>query len=77
MPALPHPQSVDDHSRGCVGQLVDTSISGTAVSRFLDELGISRGLPAALVSDNDTEFTSKAMFLWSQRTSVTLHFIQR
>jgi putative transposase len=67
---------VDDYSRECVGQLIDTSISGTAVSHFLDELGTTRGLPKTLVSDNGTEFTSKAMFLWAQRTGVTLHFIQ-
>jgi putative transposase len=27
---------VDDYSRGCVGQLVDVSISGARVARFLD-----------------------------------------
>ena len=67
---------VDDYSRECVGQLVDTSISGTAVVRFFDHLAMSRGLPKILVSDNGSEFTSKAMFLWAQRTGVTLHFIQ-
>jgi putative transposase len=67
---------VDDYSRECVGQLVDTSISGTAVVRFLDDLAMSRELPKILVSDNGSEFTSKAMFLWAQRTGVTLHFIQ-
>ncbi len=34
---------VDDYSRECVGQLVDTSISGYRVARFLTELG--RPLP--------------------------------
>ena len=67
---------VDDYSRECVGQLVDTSISGAAVSRFLDQLAFTRGLPRTLVCDNGTEFTSKAMFLWSRRTGVALHFIQ-
>lgn len=67
---------VADFSRECVGQCVATSISGIAVSRFLDTLRITRGLPRVLVSDNGTELTSKAMFLWAQRTGVTLHFIQ-
>lgn len=67
---------VDDYSRECVGQLVDTSICGTAVGRFLDELSRTRALPGTLVSDNGSEFTSKAMFLWSHRTGVKLHFIQ-
>ena len=32
---------VDDFSRQCVGQIVDTSISGQRLARFLDELGQS------------------------------------
>lgn len=67
---------VDEYSRECVAQLVDTSIGGAAVVRLLDSLASTRGLPQRLVSDNGTEFTSKAMFLWSQRTGVLLHFIQ-
>ncbi len=67
---------IDDYSRECVGQIVDTSISGLRVSRFLDQLKITRGLPKGIVSDNGPEFTSKAMFFWSQKTNVKLHFIQ-
>lgn len=67
---------VDDFSRVCVGQLVDLSISGERVARFLDQLGYERGFPQRIVMDNGPELTSKAMFLWSQRTRVTLHFIQ-
>ena len=66
----------DDYSRGCVGQLVDTSISGAAVSWFLQQLAITHGLPRTLVCDIGTKFTSKAMFLWPRRTGVLLHFIQ-
>ena len=32
---------VDDFSRACVGQLVDTSISGDRLTRFLDELSLA------------------------------------
>ena len=67
---------VDDYSRTCVGQLVEPSISGRRVSRFLDEIGQTRQLPKTLVMDNGTEFTSKAMFFWSKRTRVKLQFIQ-
>ena len=67
---------VDDYSRTCVGQLVDTSISGLRVARCLDELANSRGLPASIVMDNGPELTSKAMFFCSQRAAVKLHFIQ-
>jgi len=67
---------VDDYSRLCVGQLVDTSISGARLARFLDELSVSRKLPKAIVMDNGPELTSKAMFFWSQKTGIKLNFIQ-
>ena len=67
---------VDDFSRVCVAQLVDTSISGERTVRLLDQLAETRGLPEVLSLDNGSEFTSKAMFFWSQRTGVKLQFIQ-
>ncbi len=67
---------VDDYSRVCVGQLVDTSISGARLSRYLDDLGSYRPLPKTLVMDNGPELTSQAMFFWSRRNRVKLHFIQ-
>jgi putative transposase len=67
---------VDDFSRVCIGQVVDLSISGERMARCLDELGQTRGLPQRIVMDNGPEMTSKAMFLWSKRTGVKLHFIQ-
>lgn len=67
---------VDDYSRVCVGQLVDLSISGLRMARFLDELGEQRGFPETIVMDNGTEMTSKAMFFWSRHTGVKLYFIQ-
>jgi putative transposase len=67
---------VNDFSRKCVGQLVDTSISGVRLVRYLDELTLSRPQPKTIVMDNGPELTSKAMFFWSQRTGVKLCFIQ-
>ena len=67
---------IDDFSRQCVGQIVDTSISGARLARYLDELSTTRPLPRTLVLDNGPEFTSKAMFFWAKRTGVRLHFIQ-
>jgi len=65
---------VDDFSRICPGQIVDFSISGVRLARFLDELATP--LLREIVMDNGPELTSKAMFLWSQRTGVALRFIQ-
>ena len=67
---------IDDFSRQCVGQIVDTSISGARLARYLDELSSIRPLPRTLVLDNGPEFTSKAMFFWARRSGVRLHFIQ-
>jgi len=67
---------VDDYSRECVGQIIDVSISGMRVARYLDDLAATRGLPEVIVCDNGPEFTSKALFFWSRDTGVKLHFIQ-
>lgn len=66
----------DDFSRENRGILADFSISGERTARFLDELGELYGFPEERVMDNGPECTSKAMFLWSQRTGVRLVFIQ-
>nr|WP_242500632.1 IS3 family transposase [Tropicimonas sp. IMCC6043] len=67
---------VDDCSRICPGQIVDISISGVRITRFLDELALRTGLPEEIVLDNGPEGTSKAMFDWSERTEVRLRFIE-
>lgn len=67
---------VDDYSREIVGQLVDFSITGEQVARFLNQFAESRGLPETITCDNGTEFTSKAMFFWQKEVNVQLGFIQ-
>ena len=67
---------VDDFTRECVLQIVDFSISGQRLANELDRLAATRRLPKSIVCDNGPELTSKAMFLWSQRRGVKLHFIQ-
>ena len=67
---------VDDYSRECIGQMIDTSISGQRVARCLRELMKKRGKPGSIVCHNGTEFTSKALFFWSRDHLVRLNFIQ-
>ena len=67
---------MDEFSRECVGQLADVAISGERVSRYLGELINAREKPKAIVCDNGTEFTSKAMFFWAKDNQVALRFIQ-
>lgn len=63
---------VDDYTRECKGQIVDFSISGLRLSRFLESCC---PLPEEIVVDNGPELTSKAMFLWAEKTGVQLRFI--
>jgi putative transposase len=67
---------VDDHSKFCPGQIVDLSISGARLVRHLDEIAEIHRLPKEIVLDNGPEGTSRAMFDWSERTGVTLRFIE-
>ena len=45
--------------------IADTSISGARVARELDALVRIYGKPGCIVSDNGTEFTSKAILKWA------------
>jgi putative transposase len=67
---------LDCFSRECVGMVIDTSIGGVRVARFLEELGASRGYPKQVMSDNGPEFTSSALDAWAYSRDVKLHFIE-
>ena len=67
---------VDDCTRECRGILMDFSIGGRRVSRFLDQLIDIQGKPVNTLTDNDTEFTSRAMFFWAQERNIQLNFIE-
>ena len=67
---------VDDFTRECVGQLVDVSISGARMTRYLEEICSQRGQPSTIVCDNGPELTSKAMLFWTQGRRIKLQFIQ-
>jgi putative transposase len=67
---------VDEYSRVAPGILVETSIAGAQVARFLDELAATHGLPATIVVDNGPEFISNALDQWAHQHGVTLHFIK-
>ena len=55
----------DDCCRENLCLVPDTSISGARVARELDALVRVYGKPACIVSDNGTEFTSKAILKWA------------
>lgn len=66
----------DLFSREAVAIYVDLSIPGVHVAEVLSGLKQSRGLPAAIVVDNGSEFTSRAMDQWAFQNGVELKFIQ-
>ena len=55
--------------------MADTSISGARVARELDALVRVYGKPACIVSDNGTEFTSRAILKWAGDNDVNWHYI--
>jgi putative transposase len=55
----------DDCCRENLCLMADTSISGARVARELDALVRVYGKPACIVSDNGTEFTSRAILKWA------------
>lgn len=66
---------IDDCIRENLALIVDFSFSGERVARELDQLIRLYGKPGCIVSDNGTEFTSKAMLKWQDRAGVDWHYI--
>jgi len=56
---------VDEHTRECIGGLVERSITADRLTAHLDDLVAVRGTPAVLRSDNGPEFISQAMAHWA------------
>lgn len=65
----------DDCCREHLCLAADTSISGERVARELEALVRIYGKPACIVSDNGTEFTSRAILKWADRNGVDWHYI--
>ena len=65
----------DDCCRENLCLMADTSISGAWVARELDALVRVYGKPACIVSDNGTEFTSRAILKWANDNNVDWHYI--
>lgn len=65
----------DDCTRENLCLIADFSFSGERVARELSALIRIYGRPACIVSDNGTEFTSKAMLRWQDESKVEWHFI--
>lgn len=67
---------VDDATHEPVLLRPERAISGIRVSRLLDELRLTRGLPKVIRTDNGKEFCGRAMLTWAHQHGVTLRLIE-
>jgi len=67
---------VDDATHEAVAIEVERAISGIGVTRVLDRLAHSRGLPGIIRTDNGKEFCGKDMVTWAHKRGVTLRLIE-
>lgn len=67
--------AVDACTRECLEIEVSHGFSGERVTRILDILAVTRGLPEIIMSDNGPEFQSAAAMRWAARNRVHWHFI--
>ena len=67
---------VDDATHESVAIRPEHAISGLAVTRILDRLAKTRGLPRIIRTDNGKEFCGRAMLTWAHQHGVTLRLIE-
>ena len=67
---------VDDATHEAVAIEVERAISGLMLTRVLDRLALSRGLPRVIRTDNGKEFCGKAMVEWAHVRGVDLRLIE-
>lgn len=67
---------IDEFSRECLSIHVAHSIPAARVIEVLEWLREERGLPAVIVTDNGSEFTSRAFDAWAYARGVKIDFIQ-
>ena len=67
---------VDDATHEAVAIEVERAISGQQLTRILDRLALSRGLPKVIRTDNGKEFCGKAMVTWAHQRGVDLRLIE-
>jgi putative transposase len=67
---------VDDFTRECVAIEVDRSLPGLRVTRVLDRLHATVGLPGTIVVDNGPEFAGRTLDAWAYAHRVALRFIR-
>jgi putative transposase len=67
---------VDEFTRECVAIHAGHAIPAVRVIEVLEQLRVSRGLPQSIITDNGSEFTSRAFDAWAYARGIKLAFIQ-
>ena len=67
---------VDDATHESVAIVPERAISGQHVTRILDHLAATRGLPQVIRTDNGKECCGHAMLTWAHAHTVTLRLIE-
>ena len=67
---------VDDATHESVAIVSERAIGGLTVTRILDRLAVTRGLPRIIRTDNGKEFCGHAMLTWAHTHNVTLRLIE-
>jgi putative transposase len=67
---------VDEFSRECLAIEVSHSLPAVRVIEVLERVRTQRSLPAVIVTDNGSEFTSRAFDAWAYARGVKIDYIQ-
>ena len=67
---------IDDATHESVGIVAERAIGGLQVTRILDQLATTRGLPKVIRTDNGKEFCGRAMLTWAHERGVRLRLIE-
>ena len=67
---------VDDATHEAVAIVPERAMSGNQLTRILDQLATTRGLPKAIRTDNGKEFCGRAMLNWAHARGVQLFLIE-
>jgi putative transposase len=66
---------IDEHTRECLAIWVEPSIPASVVTRVLEWLFLTRGVPKYIRSDNGPEFVSRAVCQWLESSGCQTLFI--
>jgi transposase InsO family protein len=67
---------VDDATHEAIAIVPERAIGGQSLTRILNQLQLTRGLPKVIRTDNGKEFTSKAMLSWAYDQQISLRLIE-